>query len=50
METLVAHAIAVKQYEGQNPWRVDWDNLKGHQTKWFDTFAEASRFIESELL
>lgn len=34
METLVAHSITVKQYEGQNSWRVDWQNLQGNHTKW----------------
>jgi len=48
MQTLVGHAITVKQYN--HGWRVDWDNLQGHQTRWFDTFEEVSQFVEGDLI
>lgn len=50
VRTLVAHSITVKQYVGpSSDWRVDWEDLEGSHTKWFDTFSNASAFIEGEL-
>lgn len=50
MRTLVAHSITIKQYESSKNWRVDWEDLEGSHTKWFDTFEELSRYVEGELL